>query len=68
MSWQDTVKRAIAEDCEAARKAARGKRKKHVPYRVPDIAQAMVQALNEDNEHEAKRLLHIRRVGALSLI
>ena len=68
MSWHDSVKTAIAAECEAARKAARGNRKRHVPYRVPEIAAAMVQALNADDEYEAKRLLYIWRVGALSLI
>ena len=68
MAWQDKVKEAIAEQCETARKEARGNRKRHVPYRVPDLARAMVQALNEDDEKEGKRLLVIYRTGALSLI
>ena len=68
MSWHDNVKDAISVECEAARKAARGSRKRHVPYRVPEIAAAMVAALNADDEHEAKRLLHIWRVAALSLV
>ena len=68
MAWQDKVKEAIAEQCETARKKARGNRKTHVPYRVPELAQAMVAALNADDETEGKRLLLIYRTGALSLV
>ena len=68
MSWHDKVKEAIAAQCEGARKQARGNRKQHVPYCVPELARAMVQALNADDEHEGKRLLVIYRTGALSLI
>ena len=68
MAWQDKVKEAIAAQCEAARQNARGNRKRHVPYRVPDLAQAMVAALNADDEVEGKRLLVIYRTGTLSLV
>jgi len=68
MSWHDKVKEAIAEQCEESRKQARGNRKNHVSYRVPELAQAMVKSLDEDDEHEGKRLLLIYRTGALSLI
>jgi hypothetical protein len=68
MSWHDNVKKAIAEQCEESRKQARGNRKRHVPYRVPELARAMVDALNADDEHEGKRLLVIHRTGALSLV
>ena len=67
MAWQDKVKEAIAAQCEAARKQARGNRKCHVPYHVPDLARAMVNALNAEDEEEGKRLLVIYRTGALSL-
>jgi hypothetical protein len=43
-------------------------RRHHVPYRVPEIAEALVRALNADDEHEAKRLMLIERTGSLSLI
>lgn len=68
MAWQDKVKESIAAQCEESRLAARGKRKTHVPYRVPDLARAMIDALNRDDEYEAKRLLLIYRTGALSLV
>lgn len=68
MAWQDKVKEAIAAQCEASRKAARGSRKSHVPYTIPELASAMVNALNTDNEHEGKRLLLLYRTGAVSLI
>ena len=67
MSWQNKIKEAIAAQCETARKEARGNRKRHVPYRVPELAQAMVAALNADDESEAKRLLLLYRTGAHSL-
>lgn len=68
MSWHDKVKEAIGAQCEQARLQARGKRKSHVPYPVPDLARAMVQALNDDDEQEGKRLLLLYRTGALSLV
>jgi hypothetical protein len=68
MAWHDKVKESIAAQCEQARLQARGNRKRHVPYSVPELARAMVQALNEDNETEGKRLLLIYRTGALSLV
>jgi len=43
-------------------------RKRHVPYSIPEIATAMVAALNSDNEHEAKRLFQVEAVGAWTLI
>ena len=67
MAWQDKVKEAIAEQCERARKEARGNRKRHVPYRVPELAEAMVAALDSEDEREGKRLLLVYRNGAYSL-
>lgn len=69
MSWHDKVKESIAEQCRAAHRAENppGSRR-HRPYRVPDLAAAMVAALNRDDEEEGKRLLLIHRTGALSLI
>ena len=68
MSWQSKLKEAIASQCEDARKAARGNRRKHVPYCVPELAQAMVAALDSDDEQEGKRLLLLYRTGAVSLV
>ena len=72
-TWHDAVKRAIAEQCRAAYLQANtprdgARRRKHVPYSVPELARAMVSALDNDDEHEGKRLLLIWRTGALSLI
>ena len=72
-TWHDAVKRAIAEECRAAYLQANtprdgARRRKHVPYSVPELARAMVDALNNDDEHDGKRLLLIWRTGALSLI
>ena len=72
-TWHDAVKAVIAEECAAAHRKANmtrdgRKRRKHVPYHVPEIARAMVESLNRDDEYEAKRLLLIWRAGALSLI
>ena len=73
MAWQDKVKEAIAAQCMAAymeANTARIKRGKsgHVPYCVPELAEAMLGALNRDDEHEGKRLLLIYRTGSVSLI
>jgi hypothetical protein len=43
-------------------------RKTHVPYSIPQEAQALIKALNEDDEHEAKRIMVCVRDGTLSLI
>ena len=71
MAWQDKVKEAIAAQCLAEYKAC-GKtwaqNKGRMPYRVPELAGAMIAALNEDDETEGKRLLMIYRTGALSLV
>lgn len=69
MSWQDKVKEAIGAQCLAAYRAENPPgRKTHRPYCVPDLAAAMVAALDENDETEGKRLLVIYRTGALSLV
>lgn len=68
MSWQDKVKESIAAQCLAAYEQANKGKRRHVAYRVPDLAAAMVAALNSDDETEGKRLLFIGRIGAESLI
>ena len=71
MAWQDKINEAIAEQCLMAYREANPKIKhgqKAKPYRVPELAAAMVQALNQDDETEGKRLLLIYRTGAVSLI
>jgi hypothetical protein len=71
MSWQDKVKESIAAQCLDAYRAANPRIRhgqKAKPYHVPELARAMVAALDSDNEEEGKRLLLICRTGALSLI
>jgi len=62
MAWQEKAKRLIAEAClEAYRKANTkpdGTRyRKHRPYRVPEHAQALLDALNADDEEKAKAVM-----------
>jgi hypothetical protein len=66
--WQEKAKRIIADECAASYRAANKGRKRHVAYRVPEIAAALIEALNKDDEHEAKRLFLVHSTGALSLI
>lgn len=68
MIWQDNVKNAISKDA-SAKWAAAGNRlgQKHKPYRISEISEAMLKALNEDDEIEGKRLLLLWRTGAVSL-
>ena len=69
MAWQQNTERAIAAQCRDAWRAAGNKPgKRHKPYRVPELARAMVESLNRDDESEAKRLLLLYRTGAVSLI
>jgi hypothetical protein len=71
-TWHDVVKRAIAEQCRAAYLQANtarngALRRKHMPYSVPDLARAMIAALDNNDEYEGKRLLLIWRTNAFSL-
>lgn len=60
--------RAIAELCGASYRAANPpRRKRHTPYSVPDLAAAMVRAMDADDADEGKRLLLLYRTGAHSL-
>ena len=69
MSWRHNVERAIAAQClESYRAAGNKPGKRHKPYRVPELAGAMVAALDSDDEYEGKRLLLLYRTGALSLV
>jgi len=69
MTWRDKANEIIAAECLRAYTSANTpKRKNNVPYRVPDIASALVKALDNDDEYEAKRLFIVYSTGALSLI
>jgi hypothetical protein len=72
-TWHEKASDIIEEYCRQsylqANTLPNGKRRKrHVPYAVPEIAAALVAALNANDEHEAKRLFMIERTGAWSLI
>jgi len=71
MGWQDNVKKAIAAQCLDAYRAANPRIRhgqKAKPYAVPELARAMVDSLNREDESEGKRLLLLYRTGALSLV
>lgn len=71
MAWQDNVKAAIAAQCLSAYRAANPRIRhgqKAKPYCVPELARAMVESLNRDDEQDGKRLLLLYRTGALSLV
>jgi hypothetical protein len=60
---------AIAEMCRTSCRAANPpNRKRHTPYAVPELAAAMVRAIDTDDADEAKRLMLIYRTGAHSLV
>lgn len=69
MAWQDNVKAAISKEASAAWAAAgNAPGQRHKPYRISDLAEAMVKCLNRDDEEEGKRLLLLWRTGATSLV
>ncbi len=60
--------KAIADLCRAEYRAANPPgRKTHKPYPVPELAAAMVRAMDLDDADEGKRLILIYRTGAHSL-
>lgn len=54
--WRDKANEIIARECLAAYRAANEGRNRHIPYRVPPIAQALVECLREGNEGRAKAI------------
>jgi hypothetical protein len=71
--WQNKAKDIIAKHARTAYLQANqlpnGKiRKNHVSYSVPEICEALIDALNKDDEHEAKRLFQVDEMGAWTLI
>ena len=69
MAWQDNVKAAISKEASRAWVEAGNKLgQRHKPYRISELAEVMVMALNRDDEEEGKRLLLLWRTGAVSLI
>lgn len=67
MSWQNKAKQIISDLSLAAWRQANVKpdgtrRKRHVPYSVPAMAQALVLCLNQNNERQAKALFHVHSV------
>lgn len=72
-TWRHKAHEIIASHCKASYMACNKKpdgtmRRRHVPYPVPGIAKALVEALNRDDEHEAKRLFQVERTGSWTLI
>lgn len=56
-TWQDKAHKIIAQECLQAQRAAnRQRRKQHIPYHVPPIAQALVECLDTDDEVRAKSI------------
>jgi hypothetical protein len=69
MTWEAKAKEIIADVCKASYRAENPpNRKRHKAYCVPPIAMALIDALNKNDEEEAKRLFIVYRTGALSLI
>lgn len=61
-AWRNKVNQVILSLCADAYKKANilpngQKRKRHVPYSVPELAQELVKALGEDNEEKCKSLM-----------
>jgi hypothetical protein len=72
-TWHHKAKEIMAayslEAYRAANIMKNGKaRKRHVPYSVPEICVALAACLDRDDEHEAKRLFEVERLGAWTLI
>lgn len=72
-TWRHKAEDIIAAHCKASYIACNQKpdgkmRRRHVPYSVPEIAKALVAALGRDDEHEAKRLFQVERMGSWTLI
>lgn len=71
--WLDKANAIISRYCLDSYRQANilpngQKRKRHVPYSVPLIAAALVEALGRNDEHEIKRLFAVEATGSWSLI
>ena len=72
-TWRDKARDIIARVCRESYRQANimpngKKRRNHVPYSIPEIATALIAALDADDEYEAKRLFIVEATGALTLI
>lgn len=61
-TWRDKAHAIIGELSrqsyeQSQRTAAGGKRKRHVPYSIPETAQRLVEALGRDDEETAKSIM-----------
>ena len=61
-AWQDKARRIIGElskesYAQAQKTRAGSKRKRHVPYSVPETAQRLIEALNRNDEETAKSIM-----------
>ena len=68
--WRQKALALISHECARAYAESNAKRKgkRHVPYGVPEIAAALIKALDKDDESEVKRLFIIQETCAYSLI
>lgn len=69
-TWQDKVHARIAALCLASYLKANtrkdGKRyARHVPYSVPEEAQALVECLGKDDEERAKSIMLYGLIGRM---
>lgn len=72
-TWRHKAEEIIASYClesyQQSNYTKNGKKRfHHVPYSVPEIAQALIKALDKNDEHEAKRLFEVERLGLWSMI
>lgn len=72
-TWHDKAKEMIGryslDSYRQANALPNGqKRRRHVPYNIPEIATALIGALDRNDEHEAKRLFQVAATGSWSLI
>ena len=59
--WEEKAHRIIARVCLESYRAANikkdgSRRKRHVPYSVPDVARRLVEALGRNDEETAKAI------------
>lgn len=66
--WQIAARGMIADACLAEYRKVNSGRKRHVPYAIPEWCRPMIDALEANDETETKRLMHVVRIGALTLI
>jgi hypothetical protein len=66
--WQLAARKMVGDACLALYTAANSGKKRHVPYAVPEWAGPLLDAVERDDEHETKRIMHAVRVGAFTQV